>query len=417
MTGTEKTFPASKPDLIVSPAGTLHGSRPECSVIKDPVSNRYFSLTSRELCILRLCDGTKSVEEIARAFNQNASSSVSEAAVGRLIDAMEQAGLFQADPIQKEKSRKASGFALLRKLVFLKIKTINPDRFLEKCCPYVRPFFTPQFALAAITLIVSAIALVVIDSSTFRRQLTIAMKPSEVMIGWSLCFGIAILHELAHGFACKHWGGQVKSMGLLFLYFNPALYCDVSDAWLFVKRSQRLWTMAAGGFLESFIWAILVWIGAFVPLTESHQRILNFMILFTGIKIIINLNPLIKLDGYYILSDALAIPNLRSRAFKYTRQFFKKYLFGSGSIQPVSRKEAVSFVLYCMLAGPFSLWLAVTMLWRGAASIAAHHWKGGWILIAVLVLVALEPLLAYVGWLRQQLKGKADAQEQRRVAA
>ena len=408
MSAADKTYPMLKADLIVS-SSHLHGTGPEGAIIKDPVSNRYFSMSERVVSVLQLCDGTKNVQEIADAFNQSVLQPVSVEAVERLIENMDKAGLFQSQQKQATTPRNSNLAALLRRLLFLKIKTFNPDRLLEKALRYVKPFFTVHFVVLATALMLSAVCLLVFGLFNLRNTTMTAIRPSEIGIGWSLCFAIAILHELAHGFACKHWGGQVKSMGLLFLYFNPALYCDVSDAWLFAKRSQRLWTMAAGAFFEGFIWAIIVWIGAFFPLSPGQQRICTFMILFTGIKIIINLNPLIKLDGYYILSDALSIPNLRSRSFRYSRQILKKYLLRSGWAQQVSPKESISFLLYCTLAGPFSLWLGATMFWRGVISIAAHHWRGGWILIAVLVVVALEPLLAYIGWVRQQMLRKAEA--------
>jgi hypothetical protein len=105
----------------------------------------------------------------------------------------------------------------------------------------------------------------------------------------------------------------------MLIYFQPAFYCNVSDAWLFPEKSRRLWVTFAGAYFEIFLWglATLVW-----RVTDPGSFVNHFALVVTAtsaFKMFLNLNPLIKLDGYYLLSDWLDVPNLRSKAVAYLR--------------------------------------------------------------------------------------------------
>src|SRR5206468_3193858 len=116
---------------------------------------------------------------------------------------------------------------------------------------------------------------------------------------------------------CKHFGGEVHELGFMVMYFQPAFYCNVSDAWLFPEKSKRLWVGFAGPYLELVLWALatIAW-----RLTEPDTWI-NYTSLIvmtlSGLRSFVDFNPFVKLDGYYLLSDYLEVPNLRRRSFKY----------------------------------------------------------------------------------------------------
>jgi hypothetical protein len=125
---------------------------------------------------------------------------------------------------------------------------------------------------------------------------------------------VGLLHEFAHGLTCKHHGGEVREIGVLLLFFMPCLYCNVSDAWLFKEKSKRLAVALAGGYFELFLWSLaaFVWRLA-LPGTLPHQ--LAFVVVTVcGVGTLLSFNPLLKLDGYYLLSDGLEVPNLQRRA-------------------------------------------------------------------------------------------------------
>src|SRR5207247_10940684 len=140
-----------------------------------------------------------------------------------------------------------------------------------------------------------------------------------LVLAYATMLLVIVAHEFAHGLTCKFYGGSVREIGFLLLFFQPAFYCNVSDAWLFPEKYKRLWVTFAGAYFEIFLWAMatLVW-----RVTDTHT-IVNYLALVvmatSAIKTLFNLNPLIKLDGYYLLSDWLEVPNLRAKAFRYVR--------------------------------------------------------------------------------------------------
>ncbi len=125
---------------------------------------------------------------------------------------------------------------------------------------------------------------------------------------------VKVLHELGHALACKHFGGQVPEMGVLLLVFVPCLYCDVTDAWRFTSKWQRIVVSAAGMMVELVIasLATIVWWYAQPGLVQLVA--LDVMIVSTVHTLAVNGNPLLRYDGYYILSDLVESPNLWQRS-------------------------------------------------------------------------------------------------------
>ena len=205
---------------------------------------------------------------------------------------------------------------------------------------------------------------------------------------------IIAAHEFAHGLTCKHFGGEVHEIGFLLIYFEPAFYCNVSDAWLFPEKSRRLWVTFAGGYFEFFLWglATLAW-----RVTEPGTWVnwLGLMVMLTsGFKILFNVNPLIKLDGYYLLSDYLEIPNLRKRSFAYVKNFLQRLVPGS-HVEPIeaSPRERRIFLAYGLLAATYSYWLlSMVALWFGQMLIARYHGFGFLIFIATLGVLMRDSL-------------------------
>jgi len=127
-------------------------------------------------------------------------------------------------------------------------------------------------------------------------------------------FCVTTMHEFAHGLTCCHFGGKVKEVGFMLIYFNPAFFCDVSDSWMFPSKQQRMWVTFAGGYFQLIFWGICMVIWRLTDTETWLNQLVLIVIVFAGLQTLINFNPLIKLDGYYMLSDYLEIPNLRTKA-------------------------------------------------------------------------------------------------------
>jgi putative peptide zinc metalloprotease protein len=125
---------------------------------------------------------------------------------------------------------------------------------------------------------------------------------------------VKVLHELGHAVACKHFGAECHDLGLMFLVFTPCLYCDVSDAWMLPDKWQRIAVSAAGLYVEIFLAAVCTFLWWFSEPGLLNSLCLNIVFVCSVSALIFNGNPLMRFDGYYILSDLVEIPNLQSRA-------------------------------------------------------------------------------------------------------
>jgi putative peptide zinc metalloprotease protein len=208
------------------------------------------------------------------------------------------------------------------------------------------------------------------------------------------------LHEFAHGLTCKHFGGKVHEMGFMLIYFQPAFYCNISDAWLFPKKSRRLWVTAAGAYFELFVWSVATLVWTVVEPGTWVSGLALIVMATSAIKQFFNLNPLIKLDGYYLLSDLLDVPNLRQRALAYLGRGVKRLV---GAVEPLvsmeaSRRERVIFVAYGVMAFAFSYWfLAHIVLGIGGYLTSRYQATGFAVFTMFLGLVFPQPLRRLFG--------------------
>src|SRR5204863_7484215 len=121
--------------------------------------------------------------------------------------------------------------------------------------------FLPHFLILSLALILTALLITVLGWSDIARGVRNLWRFDALALAWVVMLSVTTMHELAHGLTCKHFGGEVHDMGFLLIYFQPAFYCNVSDAWLFPQRSRRLWVTFAGAYFEVFLWSLatLIW--------------------------------------------------------------------------------------------------------------------------------------------------------------
>jgi len=346
--------PRLRRDLTVSRQGTGSGT---VLVVKDPVSGRFFRLREAEGFIAEQFDGTTPLEEIRRRTERKFGASMAVEDLSAFSASLERAGLLEtATPAGVKPTRRRGRVhgTTLR----LRVRAFDPNRLFDLLLPWVRPLFTPHFVALSAVLILLAAAATAANWSDLTQDLSRLGRPSAIPLFVVVVFLVITAHEFAHGLTCKHFGGDVHEVGFMLIYFLPAFYCDVSDAWLFPEKSKRLWVSFAGPYFELFLWALatLAW-----RITEGETWINHVSLIVmasSGIKTLINFNPFIKLDGYYLLSDYLEIPNLRRRAFRHLGGAIKRVLgFGHSAAATRAPREERVYLLYGLVAsvGTFSL--------------------------------------------------------------
>ena len=175
---------------------------------------------------------------------------------------------------------------------------------------------------------------------------------ADYVVLWAVTMVIVAVHELAHGYTCKYFGGKVHEIGAMLFYFELAFFCNVNDAWTFPERRARLWVTAAGS------WVRWSWRasppssgGRRRPGTAAYDVAFAFVMMGGLAAVLVNLNPLIPLDGYYALSDWLEVPNLRQRAFGHLTWLLRTRLLGQDlPMPPADEREQRIFLLYGTLA-------------------------------------------------------------------
>jgi putative peptide zinc metalloprotease protein len=162
------------------------------------------------------------------------------------------------------------------------------------------------------------------------------------------------LHELAHGLTCKHFGGDVHESGVLVMFFMPCLYCNVSDAWMIREKWKRMLIAAAGGYFDLCLWALAVFAWR-LTVQDSLPNFVAFVVLTVcGTRGLINFNPLLRLDGYYLLSDWLGIANLRKRAREYWMGHVRWLLWGAE--RPAPQAHGRVLLSYGLMMWVFAIW-------------------------------------------------------------
>jgi putative peptide zinc metalloprotease protein len=332
--------PKLRADLVFSPQGNTEAA---VLIVKDPTSGKYFRFRQVEAFILRQLDGATALDVVGVRVEQVLGVAVSPATLTRFVDKLQRLGLLAGTgPVGLTPSRGVRG-----SVFYLRFKAFDPDRFLAWLNGRLGFCFTPSFVAGTVALIVAAVGITIVNwpeiASGFRNLWNI----QSLLMAWVVVCAVIAAHELAHGLTCKHFGGSVSELGFLLLYFQPTFYCNVSDAWLFPEKSKRLWVTFAGAYFEIVLWAVATVVWRLTDLSTTLNHIALVVMATSGVKTLFNLNPLIKLDGYYLLSDALEIPNLRAKALAYLRQ----------RTPSVSPRERRIYLVYGALAWTYSVWL------------------------------------------------------------
>jgi putative peptide zinc metalloprotease protein len=380
-------YPKLRDDLVISRQETPEGPS---FVIKDPTTRRFFRFGETEHLIAQQFDGATPLvavqARLAREFEIQAGAETLQ----QFVEQLRRLGLIQT-------GAPASGGALRKRRLFsgnplyIRVKAIDPDRLFNRIVGRLAFFFTPWFIGLSLATLLTALAITVSNWNEVVRDLSHLYRFDALLLAWVTVLTVTTAHEFAHGLTCKHFGGEVHEIGFLLLYFQPAFYCNVSDAWLFPKKSHRLWVTFAGAYLEIFVWSIatLIW-----RVTEPDTWI-SFMAMIvmatSGIKSLFNMNPLIKLDGYYLLSDYLEVPNLRQRSTGYLKGLVKRvWRTPAGGESGATGRERRIYVIYGLLATAYSFWILSIVAIQFGGFMVDQYQGTGFIAFSALMATAFQ---------------------------
>ncbi|MDQ7782091.1 MAG: efflux RND transporter periplasmic adaptor subunit [Desulfomonilaceae bacterium] len=330
--------PKFRPDIRRHAFGEAHGG--QSIVLEDPVANKFFRLSSYEFDLLRVLDGTVTVEEAVEKLRLYGRYYTIEHA-SKLLEQFSRVGLllgtahgYSANQMRlkaslEEARRKRSLF----RIYFLFIPLVNPDEFLSRTLWLWRMAVNPVTALIPIILAPAAIYLLISGLMRFQTEYLFFFNVRNLAVLWIAIALVKLIHEFSHAYTAKSLGLHVPEMGVGFLLFFPVLYCNTTAAWQLADRRQRMWISAAGVFSEACIavFSVFVWYFTNPGIVNSVAFYLMAISLLTSI--LFNANPLMKFDGYFVLADWLRIPNLQSRSFGLLRYLFWNRVLGVESFR------------------------------------------------------------------------------------
>jgi putative peptide zinc metalloprotease protein len=301
-------------------------------------------------------------------------------------------------------------------LVYISFAAWDPNRALERLYPYLRWFYSRAFIACSLLLFASTAVIVASDYPRIRQD-TIAFysfankTAYDLWVFWFLLFVVSGIHEFGHGLTCKHFGGDVHQMGLLLIYFTPAFFTDCSEMYMFDRTSKRLWTIFAGIWIELVTCGVATFIWYFSPPGSLVGDLGYKTLLLTGVSgVFFNLNPLMKFDGYYALSQYLEIDNLYDDAFTYMKGWLRRNLFRQAVDLPaVSRRRRWIFLSYSFGAFAYStmILVIVTVFVKNVFTSRFGAW--GYLLTAGVVYLLLRKRVRR--WIPAAAVGLREAKE------
>ncbi|AZD32935.1 Membrane-fusion protein [Pseudomonas chlororaphis subsp. aurantiaca] len=368
-------LPSLRADLQLSAAAPALDGSPRWT-LADPVRGRYFKLGAAAMRLLRHWS-LGDAGQVLRAANREPGLPLGGAELDELLGFLRSHDLITALDPQQRASYELKAAAqhqslwqvLLHQYLFFRIPLWRPDAFLNRAWPWLARF-GPRLLRYGLPLTLGLGVFLV--SRDWQRFL--ATFPHLFSLGGALAFGVALFfaklcHEFGHAFMAKRAGCRVQSMGVAFMVLLPMFYTDVSDAWRVNDRRARL-LIGAGGVLAELLLASIALL-AWSLLPDGPARTAAFMLASATwiTTLVINLNPFMRFDGYFLLSDFWEVDNLQGRAFALCRWRLREALFGYRQPAPEPWSPAMQRRL---LWWGYGSWLWRAVLFFGIA-LAVYH--------------------------------------------
>lgn len=363
-------------------------------VLEDPFSNQFFRMRPEAYEFIARLRPDRTVDEAWReCLDRHPDTAPGQQAVIQLLSQLYHANLLQyniaADSAQLferfKKRRQRETRAKLLSIMFMRIPLLDPDRFLVRTLPLVGKFIGVFGALLWFGVVGMALKVVIDNFDAAMEQTQSILSPNNLFLLYLGMVIVKTLHEFGHAYFCRKYGGEVHRMGIMLLVFTPIPFVDATSSWGFRSRWKRILVAAAGMIVEVFVAAIAVFIWARTGTGVWHNLAYNMMFVASVSTLLFNINPLLRFDGYYILSDLLEIPNLHQRAARHLKHLIEHYVFGvKKSESPArSRREAFWLTVFGILSNIYKV-----VVFTGILLFVADRWLLLGLMMAALCVVS-----------------------------
>ena len=376
-------------------------------VLEDPFNNQFFRIRPAAYDFLARLNSRQTLEETwLECLQLNPDSTPGQEEVIQLLSQLYHANLIHyelpADSqkfFERYKKRKSKETrATMLNIMFAKFPFLDPNDFLEHAKPYIRFFFNPVTFFIWLGMVIYAVKLALDNWSELLNQSQSVLSANNLPLLYVCIILIKTCHEFGHAFLCKKYGGEVHKMGIMLMLFTPIPFIDASSSWAFTSKWQRILVAFGGIMVELFIAAIAMFIWANTGDSLIHNLAYNVVFLASVTTVLFNGNPLLRYDGYYMLSDWLEIPNLSSRSTRQLYYIVERFLLG---VQK-SKSTAYNFIEACWLVlyGITSLIYRI-IVFTGIILFVANQFLILGVIMAIICLVSwgVTPLCRFVNFL------------------
>ncbi len=371
-------------------------------VLQDQTNDQHHRFNAITYQLIASMDGDHTVQQIWESLNERYDDGApTQDETIQIIGQLHAADAIQceispdsAELLERFQKNKSSWKRAFLNPLSLKIPLIDPDRFLDRLAPAIKPLFTKTAFFLWLITIISATTLAVSHWSELTENISDRVLGANNLLLLALLYpAIKILHELGHAFAVKVRSGEVHEMGFMFLALIPNPYVNTSSAWSFPDKNSRIIISAAGMMVELFLASLALFLWLNIEPGIVRALAFNTMIIASITTLIFNANPLLRFDGYFILSDLIEIPNLASRSNKYIGYLIQHYLFGLKQIKSTTTDngERIWFIVYGVAAFIYRLFiLAVISLFIAGKFFFIGILLAAWALLTQIIFPILK---------------------------
>lgn len=376
-------------------------------VVRDRLSGKFYRLRPPAyefLCELERC---QTVEAAWQArLEADAEHAPGQGEVIQLLSQLHRSGLLRSDvegdatPVIEalETEQQRANLQRWSSILFFRLPLWNPNGFLTRTLPLVRWLIRPVGFALWLALLLWAGRDLVVNWQTFRQETEGFLGLSNLPWMYACMIVIKVLHEFGHGYFCKRYGGEVPEMGVMLLLFNPLPYVDASASTAFRNKWQRIAVGAAGMIVELGIAAVAAIVWARSGPGSVHVVAYNIILVASVITILFNANPLLRYDGYHMLSDWLETPNLQGRSNEFAMFGIKRVLFGLKRVRNPATSTTEAWWLGCYFVA--SLLYRTAMMVGILFIISKSYLFFGLVLgVVFAVLWGLVPVIKAIGYL------------------
>ncbi|HMJ88529.1 MAG TPA: hypothetical protein VK530_01870 [Candidatus Acidoferrum sp.] len=376
-------------------------------VLENPFSNNFFRIRPAAYEFVGRLAPNRTVQEAwQQCLDRSPDDAPGQESVIQLLSQLYHANLLQyenaADSAQLfrryKKRREREVRSRLLNLMFMRFPLLDPDRFLVRTLPIVGKFISAFGALLWLAVVGWGIKVAIDNFPALRDQSQSVLATNNLLLLYAGMVIIKTLHEFGHAYFCRKWGGEVHVMGVLLMIFTPMPFVDATSSWGFRSRWKRIMVSSAGMIVELFVAAIMVFVWANTGPGLLHNLAYNMIFIASVSTLVFNLNPLLRFDGYYILSDLVEIPNLQQRANAQLKHLCERYLFGIKKSQSPTdrRKEAFWLTVFGIASGIYRV-----IVFAGILLIVADHFFMIGIIMAAVCAVSwvLVPTWKFIQYL------------------